>query len=419
MTSLQGTNPKAENRESKLGLLYLTLPVANLAIMFLWMTVGAFVLPVHVQRITGTNDVAALGLANSIGPLMATIANPIFGRISDRTRSRFGRRAPWIVICVLVGSLAIVAQSFSSSVLMLGISWAAVQTIMNGYQAAVTAIMPDRVPANRYGTFSALFGIGTPIAVIIGASMFIVIPELAQGGGYFVAIGVLLVAAALIVFGSPDKSSLDMAPEAVELPGVLAFLRSFVIPLKSHNFRWAFVSRFGIMLGYMVIFTFNLFLLEDFIKIPKSEVIGKMGILMLIGQVATLAAVLVIAPIADKIGKFRLFALISGVVSAVSLVIPLLMPSFNGMVIYNIAHGVAFGVFMAVDMALVTKVLPQAESVGTDMGVINIANAGPQIMAPAIAAFVVTQGGYTALFAVGIVISLIGVAGLIKIRGIR
>src|SRR5437868_3881151 len=246
MTSLQGITPTAEDRGSKLGLLYLTLPVANLAIMFLWMTVSAFVLPVHVQRITGTNDVATLGPANSIGPLMATIANPIFGRISDRTRSRFGRRAPWIVICVLVGSLALVAQSYAGSVLMLGISWAAVQTIMNGYQAAVTAIMPDRVPASRYGTFSALFGIGTPVAVIIGASMFIAIPELAQGGGYFVAIGVLLVAASLIVFGSPDKSSLDMAPEtaqsfgakAVQSSGAKAFLMSFVIPLKNHNFRW-------------------------------------------------------------------------------------------------------------------------------------------------------------------------------------
>src|SRR5437868_9660719 len=285
MTSLQGITPTAEDRGSKLGLLYLTLPVANLAIMFLWMTVSAFVLPVHVQRITGTNDVAALGLANSIGPLMATLANPIFGRISDRTRSRFGRRAPWIVICVLLGSLALVAQSYASSVLMLGISWAAVQTIMNGYQAAVTAIMPDRVPAGRYGTFSALFGIGTPVAVIIGATMFIVSPDLAAGGGYFVAIGVLMVAAALMVFGSPDKSSLDMESEATETPGVLAFLRSFIVPLKSHNFRWAFVSRFGIVLGYMVIFTFNLFLLQDYIGIPKDEAIGKMGILMIVGQV--------------------------------------------------------------------------------------------------------------------------------------
>lgn len=400
----------------RLGPLYLTLPLANVAVMFLWMTVGAFVLPVHVQRITGTNDVAALGLANSIGPLMATLANPIFGQISDRTRSRYGRRSPWILGCVLIGAVALLAQAGVGSVLMLGISWAVVQTIMNGYQAAMTAILPDRVPADRYGTFSGLFGLGTPLAIISSSLMFIVFPQLAQGGAYYVVIAVLLVAAVLLVFASPDRSSVDLPRQPFHLG---EFLAGFWRPLKTHDFRWAFVSRFGVMLGYFVIFTFNLFLLEDFIKIPKDQVIAKMGVLMLIGQVATLLAVLVVGPLSDRIGRFKLFVLIAGLASAVSLGIPLLMPTFGGMVIYNVVHGIAFGIFMAVDMALVTKVLPNPEEVGKDMGVINIANAGPQIVAPSIAALVVTLGGYPTLFAVGIAISLLGATGVLRIRGVR
>ncbi|WP_214326970.1 MFS transporter [Nonomuraea sediminis] len=397
--------------------LYLTLPLANMAVMFLWMGVGAFVLPVHVQRITGVNDVTALGLANSIGPLMATIANPIFGQLSDRTRSRFGRRSPWILGCVLIGALALLAQAGAGSVLMLGISWAGVQTIMNGYQAATTAILPDRVPAERYGTFSALSGLGTPVATIAASLMFIAFPGLANGGAYYVVIAVLLVAAALIVFASPDRSSVDLpAPQPFRLG---EFLAAFVRPLRSGDFRWAFVSRFGVMLGYFIIFTFNLFLLEDYIKIPKAEVIPKLGLLMLIGQVATLLAVLVIGPLSDRIGRFRLFALIAGLLSALFLGIPLIMPTFQGMVIYNVLHGVAFGIYLAVDMALVTKVLPDAADVGKDMGVINIANAGPQILAPSIAAFVVTVGGYPTLFVVGIVVCLVGATGVLKIKGVR
>ncbi|MFI6794419.1 MFS transporter [Streptosporangium canum] len=415
MTHVQGITPTVDNGH-KLGPLYLTLPLANVAVMFLWLAVGAFVLPVHVQRITGTNDVTALGLANSIGPLMATLANPIFGQISDRTRSRFGRRSPWILGCVLLGALALVAQANVGSVLMLGISWAAVQTIMNGYQAAMTAILPDRVPPARYGTFSGLFGLGTPLAVIAASIMFIVFPQLAQGGAYYVVIALLLVAAVLVVFASPDRSSVDLPREPFDFG---LFLGGFWRPLKTHDFRWAFVSRFGVMLGYFVIFTFNLFLLEDYIKIPKDQVIAQMGILMLIGQVATLLAVLVIGPLSDRIGRFKLFVLIAGVVSAISLGIPLLVPTFQGMVIYNVVHGIAFGIFTAVDMALVTKVLPNPEEVGKDMGIINIANAGPQIVAPSIAALVVTVGGYSTLFVVGIVISLIGVAGVLRIRGVR
>ncbi|NRQ34948.1 MFS transporter [Nonomuraea sp. NN258] len=405
---------KTETR--RLGPLYLTLPLANVAVMFLWMSVGAFVLPVHVQRITGVNDVAALGLANSIGPLMATIANPVFGQISDRTRSRFGRRSPWILGCVAIGVLALLAQANAASVLMLGISWAGVQTIMNGYQAAVTAILPDRVPPRRYGTFSALVGLGTPVATIAGALMFMSFPQLAAGGAYYVVMVVLAVAAVLIVFASPDTSSAGLAREPFRLG---EFMAAFVKPLRNANFTWAFVSRFGVMLGYFIIFTFNLFLLEEFIKIPKAEVVPKMAVLMLIGQVATLAAVLVIGPISDRIGRFRLFALIAGLSSAVTLAVPLFLPTFEGMIVYNVTHGIAFGIYLAVDMALVTKVLPDAADAGKDMGVINIANAGPQILAPAVAAFVVTQGGYASLFVVGIVVSLIGAVGVLKIKGVR
>jgi MFS family permease len=225
------------------------------------------------------------------------------------------------------------------------------------------------------------------------------------------------VAALLIVFASPDASSVDGAER--ESFSLGRFMAAFVRPLRSPNFRWAFVSRFGVMLGYFVIFTFNLFLLEEFIGIPKADVVPKMAVLMLIGQVATLLAVMVIGPISDRIGRFRLFALIAGLLSAVTLAIPLFLPTFEGMIVYNVAHGIAFGIYMAVDIALVTKVLPNPADAGKDMGVINIANAGPQILAPAVAAFVVTQGGYSALFVVGIVVSLIGSAGVLKIRGVR
>lgn len=418
MTQIQGAPPSAKDVSGyKLGPLYVTLPFANTAVFFLWMTIGAFVLPAHVRVITGENSVAALGLANTIGPLMATIANPIFGQLSDRTRSRFGRRSPWILGCVALGIIALAVQASASTVLMLGLSWAAVQTIMNGYQAAVTAILPDRVPQHRYGTFSGLVGLAVPVATVIGALMFIAFPQLADGGAYYVVMVVLAVAALLMVFGSPDRSSVNEPREPLRLG---AFFSAFFRPLAHRDFRWAFLSRFGVMAGYMIIFTFNAYLLQDFIKIPQGEVVAKMGILMLIGQVATLLAVLIIGPLSDRFNRFKLFALVAGLASAASLAIPLFLPTFEGMVVYNIVHGVAFGIYMAVDMALVTKVLPNAEEVGKDMGVINIANAGPQILAPGIAAFVVTQlGGYPSLFIAGIAISLIASFGVMKIKSVR
>jgi hypothetical protein len=49
----------------------------------------------------------ALALVVGIESLVALIGNPLVGRLSDRTTSRFGMRRPWMVVGVLGGTGAI------------------------------------------------------------------------------------------------------------------------------------------------------------------------------------------------------------------------------------------------------------------------------------------------------------------------
>ncbi|MFD6247728.1 hypothetical protein [Streptomyces roseolus] len=74
---------------------------------------------------------------------------------------------------------------------------------------------------------------------------------------------------------------------------------------------------------------------------------------------------------------------------------------------------------MAVDTALVTMVPPAAEDAARDMGVLNIANAGPQIVAPFVASAVVSIGGCTPLFLVAAVLSVLGALAVRPIRSVR
>ena len=43
--------------------------------------------------------------------------------------------------------------------------------------------------------------------------------------------------------------------------------------------------------------------------------------------------------------------------------------------------GIGYGVYLSVDFALCTEVLPEAEARGKDLGIINVANALPQVFA--------------------------------------
>ena len=81
--------------------------------------------------------------------------------------------------------------------------------------------------------------------------------------------------------------------------------------------------------------------------------------------------------------------------------------------------GLGFGVYLSVDQALVTQVLPSAMGRAKHLGIINIANSGPQVLAPAIAAPLVSQlGGYPTLYLSVAAITILGSAFVWKIRSV-
>ena len=78
--------------------------------------------------------------------------------------------------------------------------------------------------------------------------------------------------------------------------------------------------------------------------------------------------------------------------------------------------GVGFGAFTSVDFALITEVLPADLDRGKDLGVINVANSLPQVLAPAVAAPIVAHAGYPSLYVAS---ALIGIAGSVLVHRIR
>lgn len=85
--------------------------------------------------------------------------------------------------------------------------------------------------------------------------------------------------------------------------------------------------------------------------------------------------------------------------------------------------GVGIGAFFAVDLALVTDVLPDQEhAAAKDLGIFNIANTLPQSVAPAIAPLLLGVGGggnYTLLFVAAALLALIGAAFIVPIKAVR
>ena len=81
--------------------------------------------------------------------------------------------------------------------------------------------------------------------------------------------------------------------------------------------------------------------------------------------------------------------------------------------------GVGFGIYTAVDFAMITEVLPSADDRAKDLGVINIANALPQVLAPVVAAGILGLGfGYSTLYVVAAAVSVLGSVLVVNIKSL-
>ncbi|WP_234331954.1 MFS transporter [Streptomyces sp. NRRL S-87] len=166
---------------------------------------------------------------------------------------------------------------------------------------------------------------------------------------------------------------------------------------------------------------YQLYVLQDRTRLPEGmEAEEAVALLMPLNGVAMVVSTVVGGHLSDRFDRRKLFVGASAVLSAVALLIPAASASWPAMLAFSVVNGLGFGCYMAVDTALVTLVLPTAEDAARDMGVLNVANAGPQIIAPFIASLVVSlSGGYTALFLVAAVLSVAGALAVRPIRTVR
>src|SRR5690606_37937998 len=120
----------------------------------------------------------------------------------------------------------------------------------------------------------------------------------------------------------------------------------------------------------------------------------------------------------DRVGRRRGFVCGSGVLMAVAAFVLAFWQTWPGAVVAAIVLGIGFGAYTSVDFALITQVLPAALDRGRDLGIINVANTLPQVLAPAVAApLVAGVGGYLAA-ATGVDDTFSGYAALYLVAGV-
>jgi len=360
----------------------------------------------------------SLALVTSVGALLSIVGNPFFGRMSDRTSSSLGMRRPWMVIGLVGGTLGILIVALAPNIAVVLLGWCIAQLMFNALLAAMVAVLPDQVPVAQRGAVSGVLGVCMPIASVSGTfvvqlfadnqvEMFIVPCAI---GGFFI----LLFAGTLH----------DRRLTRVEKPrwSLREFARTFYIdPRRCPDFAWAFASRFMFVLAYAFLVTYQAYYLLDKIGTAQDHVPRQIFLGTLAQSAVLVAASLIGGKLSDRTGRRKIFILTAATVYGLALFAIAAANNFNGFLVGMAISGLGFGMYMAVDLALVADVLPDKINAAKDLGVFNMAGAIPFSIAPAIAPVILTigNGSYGALYAVAGVCAILGAVSILPVKRVR
>jgi MFS family permease len=376
-------------------------------------------LALKVNSLAGIEHAPAnLSVVAGVGALVAMVSNPYFGKMSDRTSSRWGMRRPWMVIGLAGGSLGIVVVAVAPTIPVVLVGWCIAQLFFNALLAAMAAVLPDQVPAAQRGSVAGVLGVCLPIASVSGT--FVV--QLFAGSQLAMFLAPCAIGGFFILLFAVTLKDRRLAEADKPIWSLREFASTFSVhPRTSPDFAWAFTSRFMLVLAYAFLTTYQAYYLLDKIGSAEADVPRQIFIGTLVQSAAVVAASLIGGVFSDRTGRRKVFVFAAAIVYGLAMFVIAIASDFNGFVVGMAIGGLGFGMYMAVDLALVVDVLPDKDQAGKDLGVLNIAGALPSSIAPGIAPAILAIGGgsYGLLYAVAGVCAILGATAVLPVKGVR
>lgn len=373
-------------------------------------------LPRQANAIAAGDSALAVTITSYAGVAAAAVAIVVSitaGALSDRTLHSRGRRQIWVGAGALLAAAAFVAQGLQTTMLGLIITWSVFQIGFNAAYTALLAAVPDDVPVTQRATVSGFQGLGQSLGPLVGIAL---VGILVSG----VLDGYLALALVLILFTAPfalrTRGAVLQRDQRPPLR-LRSVLTDLVAPLRHADFAWAFGQRFMIQLSNALGLLFLYQYLRDAVRTDPDT--GTL-VLSLIYTVAVCSVAVPAGRVSDRTLKRKRMVIVSSVLMGISGLTFAFWPTMPSAMLGAAVLGLGYGFYLSVDQALVTQVLPHPEDRGKDLGVIQIANVLPAIVASALGGVLVNSaGGFTALYLSTVVTGFAAALFVAPIKSVR
>ncbi|GAA4978399.1 MFS transporter [Kineococcus glutinatus] len=387
------------------------------------MTPALLTASLKANAIDPADGTTVLSVVTGAQGLFTLLAFPVLGRLSDRTRSALGRRRPYLLLgaaAILAGAVLMVLADSTALLTLAGL----VTTLGTGAVVmAVTSVVADQLPPDRRGPASAIVSLSTGLGALVGLGIGqlvhtsltaqILLPA-AVG-----AVGVLAMALTL-----REAPSTGAEREPLDLRA--AFGTFWVNPLRHPDFGLAWTSRLLVFCGVGALNAYQVFYLLMGLHVDGAAIAASVLATVLVVNAVSLVLAPLAGKLSDRIGRRKPFVGVSAAVLALGLVLVTRVDSFGEYLLATAVVAVGQGIYFAVDLALVTQVLPDPDNPAKDIGIMNLANNLPTFIVSAAAPALLALGAsaenpknFDALFLCGAAAALVGALLILPIRKVR
>lgn len=381
--------------------------------------VSQVLLPQRIKDLGASNPTAVLGTMTSIGSIVALVANIVVGALSDLTKSKFGRRSPWLfwgawftlAFYLLMGNIGII----TGLVVTLWLS----KLSFNMMNSPIYSTVSDRVPKRYRGTISSAIGFGNTLGLAIGAWVGARFIDNVRMGFTIASICMFISAMLFLAIIPREPGNKDAKKAAPEQSAWRHIVYSFTPPMHAPDFWKAFCCRTLLLLAIQMLSGYWLYICQDYIGLSKTSAAAVVSTIAIFQMLASIVAMFV-GPLSDRLHRRKPMVAMSAFLAIIGFIFPLAMRSITGIYIASIFVALGQGIFMAIDQALNVDVLPSKENAGKDLGFINAATTAGQSAGMALTSIIVSMTGtYIYIFPIAIVMSILSVLFVLSIKSVR
>ncbi|WP_460510775.1 MFS transporter [Frigoribacterium salinisoli] len=388
--------------------------VAQFTLYVAFVAPTAFSLAVRVGSVAPDSRDYVLALAVGIPGIVAIFLTPMVGVLSDRTRSRLGRRRPWLILGGALGLIGASVVGLTDSVVLLVAGWLVAFLGYTFSSVMILAYFGDHLPASQRGRVMGINGTITQVAPIAGitlAGAFAETPSL-----MFLAPGLVAFLGLVVFIATMHDRQVSEEHRALKL-GAL-FQGFWFSPRRYPNIAWVWLSKALVFCAIAFMQIYSVYLLTTRLGMTAAEVAVLVALVGTIGIPAAILGALGSGWLSDKLGTRKPFLIVSALVLGAGLITIATAASVPQYIIGSTICSLAIGIYGAVDQALQLDVLPDDENQnGRFLSTLNLANQVPQAIGPFAAAAVLFLAGgeYGSVYWVAALFAVLGAAAIIPI----